>query len=401
VLQKVARSERNTVSLSAADYAAADKIGYFYGIDLLRGLAAVTILIWHYQHFYITADTKWIDGAPAIDRAAQPFYHLLWPLYEHGFWAVGGFWVISGFVFSHVYAGKVTTAGEFAGARFARLYPLSLITLITIALIQLASGNLVGHYQIVGSIDITSFVENLLFISGWGLPGGGNFNGPIWSVSVELVIYAGFFFVARRIYSFGLLVPGFIIVATWMLVNDESPVWNFPLCAFFFFTGSALYYWLLKFRRRPVILAAPGVISLGLFVYYVASGKSAMMRFYDVQCYLFPPIVLLVGWLDFKPSFHRLIKPVKWLGNTTYSTYLWHFPIQVLILTIFSYFGWGSRIFNSPATLIIWVVGMVFLAHLSFIKLEKPLQNFVRGKLDDAKFQQPRPLLTPSGASTE
>jgi peptidoglycan/LPS O-acetylase OafA/YrhL len=136
MLEKVARQSPSAFPLfkpaTSAEFAAADKIGHFYGIDLLRGLAAITILIWHYHHFFLL-DHADIGGSAIADRSIQPLYRLLFPIYDNGFWAVSGFWVISGFVFSHVYAGKVTAAGEFAGARFARLYPLHFITLITIA----------------------------------------------------------------------------------------------------------------------------------------------------------------------------------------------------------------------------------------------------------------------------
>jgi peptidoglycan/LPS O-acetylase OafA/YrhL len=393
MLEKVDPSNRNAFSVfdpaTNADYAAADSIGHFYGIDLLRGLAAITVLIWHYQHFYVL-DHGDLGGGGIANRSIQPLYHLLFPIYENGFWAVGGFWTISGFVFSHVYAGKVTRAANFAGARFARLYPLHFITLVTIGLLQAISANLVGHYQMVASNGLTSAVENMLFISGWELPGGQNFNGPIWSVSVELAIYAGFFFLARRIYSFGLLVPGFVVMATFMLVNDESPVWNFPLCACFFFIGVMLYYWLIRFHRNGWMIVIPSAVSAMTFAYLVGSGKSTQMRFYDVQCFLFPPIILLVGWLDLRGAITKAIRPIRFIGDTTYSTYLWHFPLQVLILIFFSYFGWGSKVFNSPVTLIVWVVGVVLLAHLSFRKIEKPLQAFVRRKLREARAVETR-----------
>jgi peptidoglycan/LPS O-acetylase OafA/YrhL len=373
------------------EYAVADKIGHFYGIDLMRGIAAITVLIWHYQHFYMTEGVKFVDGAPAIDRTIQPLYWLLYPIYENGFWAVNAFWVISGFVFAHVYAGRETTAASFAGARFARLYPLHLITLITIAVIQEISFGLVHRYQIVGANDPISFVLQLLFVSGWGFEHGGNFNGPIWSVSVEIAIYAGFFFVARRVLSLGLLIPAVIAGICGILINNESPVWNFPLCGFFFFMGVSLYYWLLKFHRNVWMIAIPSVVSAAIFLYLVGSGQAAHMRFYDVQCFLFAPIVLLIGWLELFGPFRRLILPVKWIGDATYSTYLWHFPIQVLILTIFAYFGLSHSVFNNPATLIVWVIGMVLLAHLSFVKIERPLQAFVKAKFREVTSGEPRP----------
>ncbi len=379
-------------SLDDSEYARADRVGHFYGIDLMRGLAAMTILIWHYQHFYMTADVGFRDGSPDIDRTIQPFYWLLFPLYDHGLWAVNAFWVISGFVFAHVYAGRETTAAAFAGARFARLYPLHLITLITIGIIQSVSLSVTGRYQIVAANDAASFAQNLLFISGWGLPHGDNFNGPIWSVSVELAIYGIYFFMARRVFLFGLLIPTFIATVCWCLIHADGPVWNFPLCGFFFFGGTGLYYWILRFHHNRLMIAVPAALCAAYFAYLVGSGKSETMRFYDVQCFLFAPIVLIIGWLDFSERFRTLIRPAKWIGDATYSTYLWHFPIQVLILTGFAYFGLNQNaIFSSGAALIAWVAGMALLAHISFVQIEKPLQRFVKVQLHRASLERPRP----------
>jgi len=379
-------------SLDDSEYASADRLGHFYGIDLLRGLAAITILIWHYQHFYMTADIGFRDGSSDIDRTIQPFYWLLFPLYEHGFWAVNAFWVISGFVFAHVYAGRETTAAAFAGARFARLYPLHLITLITIGIIQSVSLSLTGRYQIVGANDAASFAQNLLFISGWGLPHGGNFNGPIWSVSVELAIYAIYFLIARRVFSFGLMIPIFVVTVCWCLIHADGPVWNFPLCGFFFFGGAGLYYWILRFRLNRSMIALPAALCAAYFAYLVGSGQSQKMRFYDVQPFLFVPIMLLIGSLDFSERFRNLIRPAKWIGDATYSTYLWHFPAQVLILTGFAYFGLNHhRVFSSGATLIAWVAGMALVAHFSFRRIEKPLQRFVKVQLRQASLEKSRP----------
>ncbi|MBD9455943.1 acyltransferase [Rhizobium sp. RHZ02] len=354
---------------TAGDYGASANVRHFFGIDILRSFAAVVILIWHYQHFFSLSGTT-------FDRSTQPFYALLMPFYEYGYWAVGGFWVISGFVFAHVYGDRETTIASFVSARFARLYPLHFITLVAIGAIQIVSFNLLGHYTMVAGNSMTDFVRHLFFISGWGFTDAVNFNGPIWSVSVELAIYAVFFILARRLFSFGLLVPCFIVITMAMLVNEQSPVNNFHLCAFFFFAGCALYYWLIRFRNRPIILFAPAVVSAFFFIYYTASGLLPHMRFYNVQFFLFPPIVLLVGWMDYHPKVQQRLKPLKWFGDTTYSSYLWHFPTQVLIIMIFTYLGHSSHIFEKPLTLIGWVVGMVALSHMSFVHIEKPLQRF-------------------------
>lgn len=374
-------------------YGEAKSLSHFYGIDFARGLAAMAILIWHYQHFFMAAGASGAGkGAAELDHTGEPLYRVLAPLYEHGFWAVEAFWVISGFVFAHVYAGKSTTAGEFAGARFARLYPLSFITLITIGVIQEISFSLLGTYQIVGGNGPVSFAQNLLFIGGWGLPGGGNFNGPIWSVSVEIAIYALFFLVARRVFAFGLLIPVFVIVVCWCLIHAPGPVWNFPLCGYFFFIGVSVYWWLLVFCKRPLAILLPSAMFLAVFVYLLASGQSSHMRFYDVQVFAFIPAVLLFGWAEFHLAIRKRIAPLQWFGDLTYSTYLWHFPIQVAILTGLIYFGlYSELIFKWSGSIVIWVIGMVIVARLSFVYIEKPLQTFVKRCLREASNQSARP----------
>jgi len=375
---------------SAVEYERAGRIGYFRGVDLLRALAAATVLVWHYQHFYIGGPAIFTGSEAVFDKTIQPFYGLLLPLYENGFWAVQMFWAISGFVFCHVYAGRATSAATFAAARFARLYPLNVITLIVITIIQSISFRLLGHYQVVGSNDPIGFVQNLLFIGGWGLPGGGNFNGPIWSVSVEIAIYALFFLIARRIFSFGLLLPVAIVFVNHLLVSNQSPVNNFNLCIYFFFWGAIIYFWLLKFHNNPVAILVPCAFCLFMFFYYVFKGRIPQMRFYHASIFLIAPTVLLMGWLDYSRRFHDWVKPVRWFGDTTYSTYLWHFPIQVAVLAVFEYFKLNHMIFNNPIVLIGWIVGMIALAHVSFRKIELPLQKFCKAAFKYASMEPDR-----------
>lgn len=352
-----------------------DRIVYFHGIDLLRGLAAVTILIWHYQQFYYA-------GAPVV-RSAQPFYGLLWPLYEYGFWAVDLFWIISGFVFSHVYAGKETSGAAYAQARFARLYPLHFLTLIVVTGLQAISVWLTGTYQIAPASDPIGFVQQLLFVSAWGFPHWGHhFNSPVWSVSIEVLIYVVFFFTARRVFVFGALIPASLSLACWLSIyGPGGPTQNFPTCGFFFFAGSAIYYWVLRYRDRPWLILVPSAAGLAAFAYLARLD----LPHYSLNFFLFAPMVLLVGWLD---TFRPPLQGLRWFGNTTYSTYLWHFPIQVAIMIPFACFGWSRDFFNQPAILIAWLVGMVWIAHLSFRYIEQPAQDFLK-----AKFREASPIL--------
>jgi peptidoglycan/LPS O-acetylase OafA/YrhL len=373
-------------------YAAAQKVGHFYGIDLLRGLAALVVLIHHYQFFFMASSVPHGGARPAmsIPRTREPLYQFLWPFYEHGFWAVQAFWIISGFVFAHVYAGKKTSGKDFSIARFSRLYPLHFITLILITAVQLISIELVGGRQLTGFVDLYHFFLNLFFISSWGFQMANSFNEPIWSVSLELAAYAVFFFLARRIFSFGVIVPFLFMGLGGAVMNQGTPIWLFGICFFFYFQGVLAYYVLLKFRRHQILLVTACALSLGYFFYLTFTGEAASRPFYNVQSYLFLPIIMLLGMLDLSKRGQHVLVPFRWFGDATYSMFLWHFPIQVAVLVAVVVMGLSADLFTHPLTLMIWVVGMICLSVLSFRYLEKPLQIWSRRAIRNALDQPDR-----------
>jgi peptidoglycan/LPS O-acetylase OafA/YrhL len=105
------------------------------------------------------------------------------------------------------------------------------------------------------------------------------------------------------------------------------------------------------------------------------------MRYFNIAIFLIVPSVLLVGWLDRAHNFQPEIKPLRWIGDTTYSVYLWHFPIQVAILTAVEYFGLGRAGLHSPLGLILWIGGILTVGHISFRVIERPLQVRVKAVL--------------------
>src|SRR5262245_41076944 len=72
------------------------------GIELLRFLSAVAVLIFHYQHLFFVGASQ-VD----FDRTQQPFYRFLSLFYSYGFHGVQVFWCISGFIFFWKYGATV------------------------------------------------------------------------------------------------------------------------------------------------------------------------------------------------------------------------------------------------------------------------------------------------------
>jgi peptidoglycan/LPS O-acetylase OafA/YrhL len=356
-----------------------ERSGHYFSVDFGRGLAAVVVLIWHYAHFFFTAGAT----APSIARSAQPFYTLLRPFYDHGYYAVEYFWLISGFVFAAVYAGRATDTRSFVVNRVARLYPLHVLTLVVVALLQLLSVAVCGHEQIYVNNDLWHFILNLLFASHWGLEKGYSFNGPTWSVSIEILIYAVFWLTLPVIYRRGIVGPVLLAGICWCLhyhtrllrVDEDS-----LRCGFYFFAGAAVWILTSPPERRAGSL-------LGIAAILITMGAATFRWRPHSTDSIGMPLFLLGLLMIFcaieAGPWRGIFRSTRWFGDCTYGTYLWHVPIQILILTILDRFV-GSR---EPALhgwfFLSFVLLTMLVARLSFIGIEKPARAWIQRRFGD------------------
>src|SRR3954447_10831898 len=127
------------------------------GLEGLRFLATVAVLLWHYQHFAFVA-----DHPVGLVRSDLPFYEVLFPFYEAGEYGVWVFWCISGFIFFWKYRDAIyersTNAWTFFVLRLSRLYPLHLVTLIIVALLQPVYFHQHGHFFVYQDNDLQHFM---------------------------------------------------------------------------------------------------------------------------------------------------------------------------------------------------------------------------------------------------
>jgi peptidoglycan/LPS O-acetylase OafA/YrhL len=210
----------------------------YYLLDLLRGAAALSVVFYHHQHFYrLTAgyDSK-------FSKESQPYYSILSYFYNNGSIAVELFWTISGFVLALNYFQNSKSRKSFFRNRFARLYPLHFFTLALVVLLQTWSKAFIGHFQIYPTNDVYHFFLNVFGIPFVGLEKDYSFNGPIWSVSVEIISYLIFGFILRflrnsRILPFLILVLSIILFRIQPFNIGHSIYESFV----FFFFGVALY----------------------------------------------------------------------------------------------------------------------------------------------------------------
>src|ERR1700722_6561240 len=170
---------------------------HLYLLDALRGIAALSVVLWHWYFFFLPFNR---EGMRFIDER-QPFFDQLSFLYDHGGNAVNLFFCLSGFVFFWLYEKKVadgtTSFEKFAVLRFSRLYPLHFATLVLVALGQVIYTALTQTFFVHGSNDPYHFFLNAAFVQAWGFQKDFSFNGPAWSVSIEILLYGIFFTLCR------------------------------------------------------------------------------------------------------------------------------------------------------------------------------------------------------------
>ncbi len=370
-----------------------------YSLDALRGVGALAIVVWHWQHFYAISGT-WAAG---WSRAAEPFYPFLKPLYEEGWVAVDLFFAVSGFVFFWLYLEPVARreigAGKFARQRFSRLYPLYLATLLAAAAMQLVFFHETGSWFIFGANDWGHFVRSLFLVQQWLPPDElQSFNGPDWAVSIEVLLYI-FFFAAVR---FGLRgAKGAMALA---LAGAIFFFWDGQIgrgiMGFFF--GGVTYYAVRRLSSHAnakliaccAIAAALAAWIIAIVEVYLgpiqslfARAPAPLAKFFAGHEY---PIFLMGFIFVVSPltlaalALHEEIFGGAWvrltfLGDISYSTYLIHFPMQLALALIALRLGWTPANFQTGFAMAGFYVVLIALGWLAYAHFERPLQALIRG----------------------
>lgn len=343
------------------------------GLELLRFIAAFAVIIWHYDHFAYVAETP-VD----LFRDRLPFYGLLQPFYAAGEYGVWIFWCISGFIFFWKYrdaiADRSVGGWKFFVLRLSRLYPLHIATLALVAILQPLYFHLRGYFFVCQVNDLRHFLLQLSMASNWSAESGYSFNAPIWSISVEVLVYVVFFLTLRFVTKSAWL--NLVIILAACLGKGQL-----ACCLSFFYIGG-----LAAIARRAISAQAYRNVVEGIAGFIVvtlgASGWIATSRQFvlpDLAILAYTPLLLFCISGDFRvtPGVQRWIEAA---GNMTYSSYLLHFPIQIMI-------GLGFAIYGAPvpfygAAFFVFFLAATFLAsRLTYLYFEAPAQAMIRERL--------------------
>lgn len=382
-----------------------EKTDYIHSLDALRGIAAIVVVIFHWRHFFETH-----PSVTGVDVSTFPFYFWLEPIYQYGFKAVDLFFCISGFIFYKLYAQRIAQGDvgfrQFLVNRLSRLYPLHLATLLTVAIGQFVLWRLTGVELVTQFNDIYHFALQLFFVSAWGFESGESFNTPIWSVSVEMLLYLFFFFICRRgllkwyhtlalatigaaVLAFGnvhvgrgllsFFLGGIVFLAFVRLSAQKRSRWTVRIAGLLLLIICSLQ---LTIGKSLGLYGLHQSISGGLPLLIggrdLIGSSCLLLDAYRLEIFLYPAIVLWLALADTEIS--RVAKPFAFLGIISYSTYLLHFPLQLLVYIATVLIGVDSEFFLKESMFLAFMLTLLVLSGLTYNLYEKPCQKFMRSR---------------------
>lgn len=343
-----------------------------YSLDALRGVASLAVVFWHWQHFFY-------DGPhPAgFDPAGQPFHEWLSILYSHGGLGVPIFFALSGFVFFWLYSGKLAdrsvSLDRFAVDRFSRLYPLHLVTMAGVLALQAIYWKAHGSYFVYPFNDAYHGLLNLLLIPAWGFEKGWSYNAPVWSVSIEAMLYI-LFAVCCLLGRVRLVLCVVLLILGFMLLDQHYKV---ATGLRMFFAGglawAAADMAIHRLGKRPAAFLfgfAAGALWLSVAIF--GAGAVPWELVFPVT------IAALACAGTIAPD---LLKEGAWLGDISYSTYLLHFPLQIVFVLVFDALGFSRNVFREEWVLVLFVASLLAVSHACYRLLEIPMKQWLRGVL--------------------
>lgn len=286
------------------------------------------------------------------------------------------------YAYAHRIVGHNVSFRDFLVRRLSKLYPLHFILLCAVALLQLARLAADQSSFVYANSDAFHFLLNVLLIQTGLFDLGYSFNGPSWVISLLIYMYILLFLVLTKLRSNRYFVFACLVLLGLISIKSGWPNIHIARVVVGFMTGCLTYgvYCKLaaKTKSRHLSWWIAAVLISGIVLDVKSNYSTFIVYGESLPLLLWPAVILTV--LNVPLLYQALsIRPLIYLGKMSYSIFLVHFPIQLIIFTTVEHAGLDIR---SSYVFAIYVVSTLLISSLSHKYLELPLQTiFRRGNL--------------------
>ena len=360
---------------------------YFETVDLLRGFAALSVVVYHViEHFNWTSFP--ISGP------------LLW--FRGGWMGVDLFFVISGFVIGlSAFAaidrdGPRNFQGSFFSRRIARIVPLHYLTML-VFIVFISPEFLFTNFW----VNLTS---HLVFLHNLDINFSGAINGSNWSLATEMQFYVLMLLVAPwiRTERWWVIAVVFTCIAwAWrygvtVFVQPTPQLGPFPVFVAATqlpgmldeFVAGLLLARLVRSEYGEKLLGGRISVQVALFTLALIVVTVTMSIYWQYASFWNYPlmvtmwrsllalafVLVLLFTISIKVTGvpRKLLAPLFYLGTISYGIYLWHLPVLLSLKRL----TWIS-----PSVALIWGVGLTCVfASVSWHFFEQPIIKRLRQK---------------------
>lgn len=314
-------------------------------------------------------------------------------IFDWGSYAVDLFFLLSGFVMNWVYCSNIKN--EFSWrkyyiARFARIIPIYQVTLIPFLPFFFIVFSKYGFLH-DNCKYLKVFLGNIFILSGF-FKWNNNYwilNNPSWSISIELFAYAAIFPFLRHFkyklgtyYNLTFIFLGILgMYLCYTVFQSEFLTFDIAhICRglFGFIIGFFICsIWCRKYISNLFLIDASIIFIIMLF------GLCIFGIISKINLEIVLPLLVFFTAFDkgYVCSFLK-VRLLQWLGERSYSIYLWHWPIVYLMFVQnkdCSYFSWVKNTKAEGICNLLMLLAIIFMiSEISYKYFESPIRKYAR-----------------------
>tara|TARA_B100000214_G_scaffold179562_2_gene129256 strand:+ start:958 stop:1983 length:1026 start_codon:yes stop_codon:yes gene_type:complete len=303
------------------------------------------------------------------------------------------FFVLSGFVIVYNYKNlcNVNDFYTYIKKRFIRLYPLLLFSTLVFLIFLVVSNTYLQDYmnneKDIKSMFIDTCNTLLLLNSTSIIDGGVGMNYPSWSVSSEFICYLFFgisslFFIRKKQFISLLIITGCIILNILNIESNTIKIGNLGfLRGLIGFNIGVLIYYLsnIKFNIcNKIEYLVPVLILIYFYFFHTFEFENKSMIDFIFRPIMFGlTILILIKTNDYISKFLDA-KPLKFLGKISYSVYLNHAILIIVIpKIIFDILAFTQNIFTEIFVFVVCLFFTVLYSYFTYKYIEFGFGKFL------------------------
>jgi peptidoglycan/LPS O-acetylase OafA/YrhL len=359
----------------------------------LRGIAALIIVIHHFAYYAL----------PQLGVVFSAYSYF----FKNGYLCVDLFFILSGFIMTHVYLDRFSMGvsksnyWQYLRARFARIYPLHLFTLLVLVGLKSSELFLSNPNAFTGKFNLTALFANVLMLQAFALNCPPLFwcdtywNEPAWSISVEFVIYSIFPFSLFAIlknkpktdtllYIITLIASLLLIIFTRNNLDNIIGIPSIARCGLECLLGVITYKIYRRQQAQKFLNTNLLTIIATVWIALIMHNWSEELRGFHDWAILpaFSLLILSISHQSNSLGMKTMNSPLLlYLGTISYSVYMVHWVLIAIVKAF--WFGIEQDLTKTQSILALglFIPIVILTASLTYRFVEVPLRQYLKPKV--------------------